>query len=53
MYRQYVVVYLSLGGVHERFRCSANNKKEARKECHDCLGVTYKRIVEVYEEGEW
>lgn len=49
--KSYVVVYLSCGGIHYRFRCTARNKKEARKFCADCLGVKHKDIVEVYEEN--
>ena len=51
MGKSYVVVYLSCGGIHYRFRCTARNKKEARKFCADCLGVKHKDIVEVYEEN--
>lgn len=48
--KKYCVVYLSLGGMHYRFRCMADNKKEARKECHNALGVKYKDITDCYEE---
>ena len=46
--RAYIVVYLSAGGMHYRFRCYANNKQEARKECHGALGVKYRDITDVY-----
>lgn len=46
----YCVVYLSPGGMHYRYRCSAKNKRAARKMCRDCMGVTDKEIVEVEEE---
>ena len=49
--KEYCVVYLSAGGIHYRFRCCARTKREARKQCHDCLGVTYKNITDCYEEG--
>lgn len=48
--KEYVVVYLSAGGIHYRFRCCANNKRDARKECHLCLGVKYSDITDCYEE---
>ena len=47
----YCVVYLSCGGIHYRFRCTARNKREAKKFCIDCLAVKSKDIVEVYEEN--
>ena len=48
--KEYVVVYLSPGGMHYRYRCSAQNKKEARKMCHNAMGVRYKDITDIYEE---
>lgn len=48
--KEYVVVYLSEGGIHYRFRCCARTKQEARKECHGALGVKYRDITDVYEE---
>ena len=48
--KEYCVVYLSAGGIHYRFRCSARTKADARKECHNALGVKYRDITEVYEE---
>jgi hypothetical protein len=46
----YCVVYLSPGGIHYRFRCSAKDKNQARKICRDYLGITNKEIVEVEKE---
>ena len=46
----YIVVYLSAGGMHYRYRCSAKDKREARKMCRHALGITDKEIVEVEEE---
>lgn len=48
--KEYVVVYLSAGGIHYRFRCVARTKRDARKACHDYVGVTYRAITDVYEE---
>ena len=42
----YCVVYLSPGGMHYRYRCYAPNKKEAKRMCHDAMGVRYKDIVD-------
>ena len=50
MKRFYVVVYLSAGGMHYRFRCYANGKREARRECKGALGIKETDIVEVYVE---
>lgn len=44
----YTVVYLSPGGMHYRYRCYAPNKKEAKRMCHDAMGIRYKDIVDVY-----
>lgn len=46
----YVVVYLSEGGMHYRYRCTARNKSEAKKMCREALGVKSKNIVEAYKE---
>lgn len=51
--RDYVVVYLSAGGMHYRFRVCANTKREACKICHECAGVKYADITDVYEEGDY
>lgn len=48
--KDYVVVYLSAGGMHYRFRVCANTAREARKICHECMGVKYADITEVYRE---
>ena len=45
-----VVVYLSEGGMHYRFRCTAKNKRDARYQCHIGMGVPCKQIVDCYEE---
>ena len=46
----YVVVYLSEGGMHYRYRCTARNKSEAKRMCREVLGVKSKNIVETYTE---
>ena len=48
--KQYCVVYMSPYLMHERFRCSAKNKRDAKKQCVECMGVEAKDIVEVEEE---
>lgn len=48
--RRYVVVYLSEGGMHYRFRCYANGKREVRRACKGALGIKESDIVEVYTE---
>lgn len=48
--KQYCVVYLSPGGMHYRYRCSAKNKREAQKFCREAMGVSYEQIVDVEEE---
>lgn len=48
--KRYIVVYLSEGGIHYRYRCSAKSKWEARKICRTNMGITDKKIIEVYEE---
>lgn len=44
----YTVVYLSPGGMHYRYRCYASNKTEAKRMCHDAMGIRYKDMVDVY-----
>ena len=51
--KKYCVVYLSAGGMHYRFRCCAYTAREARKECHNAMGVRYADITEVYREEEY
>lgn len=46
----YVVVYLSDGGIHYRFRCSAQNKREAKRMCKEYLGIEQSDITDCYEE---
>lgn len=46
----YCVVYLSLGGMHYRYRCSARNKREAKRMCKEALGISNTDIVEVEVE---
>ena len=48
--KDYIVVYLSDGGMHYRFRCTAKNKKDARYKCHIGMGVPCKEIVDCYED---
>lgn len=48
--KNYCVVYLSSGGMHYRFRCSASSKKEARQICRESLGIKNTDITDVYEE---
>lgn len=43
----YCVVYL-VCGIHYRFRCSANNARDAKKQCIECMGCNRKDIVEAY-----
>lgn len=50
--KRYCVVYLSPGGMHYRYRCTAKNKTEARRFCKEDLGVSDKDIVEIYMEDE-
>lgn len=49
----YCVVYLSPGGMHYRYRCTAKTKKEAKIACHNAMGCRYKDITDVYEEGNY
>lgn len=48
--KNYIVVYLSAGGMHYNFRCYANNKREAKRECRECMGVSNEDITDVYED---
>ena len=43
-YYRYEVIYLSWKG-YERYICDAESSKEARKMCHENMGVTYKNIL--------
>lgn len=47
----YVVTYLSDSGIHYPYRCFAQNKKDARRQCHIYMGVPCKKMVEVRYEG--
>ena len=49
MEKSYIVTYLSTYGLHERFRTTAKNKREAKKECMECMGNYCQKIVEVEE----
>ena len=46
----FVVVYLSPGGIHYRFRCTAKGKRDARHQALIALGLSMRDIVECYEE---
>lgn len=48
--RTFSVVYLLLGSYH-RYRCVCNTKWEAKKYCHDAIGIPYRDIVEVFVES--
>ena len=48
--KTYCVVYLSPGGIHYRYRCTANNKRIAKRMCINALGICGKDITDVYEE---
>lgn len=48
--KAYCVVYLSPGGMHYRYRCYAANRREARKMCRVCMGISDRKIVSVEEE---
>ena len=48
--KKYCVTYLSPGGMYYRFRCSARNKQDARKQCRTCMGISDRMIVEVEQE---
>ena len=47
--KRYCVVYIVFG-IHYRYRCSAKNKREARKYCREAMGITDRQIVDVEEE---
>lgn len=47
--KHYVVTYLA-AGMHYRFRCSAKNKRDAKKQCCECMFCCPSDIVEVEEE---
>lgn len=49
--KSYCVVYLSAAKMHNRYRCLAESKKEARTNCCKYMGCKNKDIVEVYEEN--
>ena len=49
MEKEYIVVYLSAGGMHYNFRCVAKDKRQAKKECRECMGVSNEDITDVYE----
>lgn len=46
--KDYVVVYLSEGGMHYHFRCSAKNTRQAKRICRDYIGVSNDNITDVY-----
>lgn len=48
--KRYCIIYLSEGGMHYRYRCSAKDKREARKIFRMGLGISDKCIVEIEEE---
>lgn len=48
--KNYVVTYISVNGFHEHFRCTAKNKREAKKECKECLGYFCEKITEIEED---
>ena len=50
MEKEYIVVYLSAGGMHYNFRCYAKNSRQAKKECRECMGVSNEDITDVYED---
>ena len=47
--KNYCVVYKNSFGIHYRFRCSAENKWEARRRCRDYIGIKNSNIVSVEE----
>lgn len=47
--KNYCVVYL-VCGTHYRYRCSAKNVREAKRQCINCMGCDKQDIVEVYTE---
>lgn len=46
---KYCVVYTAFG-IHFRYRCSAHNKREARRLCKEYMGCENKDITDVYKE---
>jgi len=48
MMKCYCVVYM-VCGTHYRYRCSAENKRDARKMCREYMGVSNSKIVSVEE----
>lgn len=50
MNRLYCVVYLSDGGMHYRYRCTAKTKRSAIAQCKKAMGVSADDIVEAYTE---
>lgn len=48
--KRYCVVYLSPGGMHNRYRCTAENKRQARRICRQAMGLSDREIVSVEEE---
>ena len=46
--KDYIVVYLSAGGMHYIFRCVATSKASARRQCRECMGVTNEDITDIY-----
>ena len=51
--KRYCITYLSHGGIHYHFRCYAENKWKARKECRVGLWIKNKDIIEIREEETW
>lgn len=47
--KSYLVTYLSVYGLHERFRTTARNKREAQKDCKESMGNYCEKVVEVEE----
>lgn len=45
----YFVVYMAYG-IHFRYRCSAHNKREAKKLCKEYMGCESRDITDVYTE---
>lgn len=48
--KRYCIVYLSEGGMHYRFRCSAKSRREAREIFKRSLGISEKWIVDIEME---
>lgn len=47
--KRYCVVYM-VYGTHYRFRGYYSNKREARRDCREAMGISNRDIVEIYEE---